>query len=155
MIALDEKVNDTGDNGGNGKQEMQYFDHYLTKDLAALFDSDANIDSKLLAACKQIVLLQATRMTELSFAHCFAIACHREVAMGPGGDTALQRLRGFKQLVHKAAGKDAPMGLPEYPKDVNEFFNKLPDAYNRAFPCDQPPAKSGFDSQNPFVPEDR
>ena len=145
MIALDAKVNGTGDNGGNGKQEMHYFDNYLTKALADLFASEANIDSKLMGACKQIIALQATRMTEKSFAHCIAIACYREGAMGLGGDAALQRLRGFKQLVHKAAGKDAPMGLPEYPKDVNEFFNKLPDAYNRAFPCDQPPAKSGFD----------
>ena len=145
MIALDEKVNDTGDNGGNGKQEMQYFDHYLTKDLAALFDSDANIDSKLLAACKQIVLLQATRMTEPSFAHCIAIACHREGAMGLGGDAALERLRALKKLVERAAGQDAPMGLQEYPKDVNEFFNKLPDAYNMAFPGGQHPAKTGFD----------
>ena len=50
MIALDGKVNGTSDNGGNGKQEMHYFDNYLTKDLADLFASEASIDSKLIGA---------------------------------------------------------------------------------------------------------
>ena len=145
MIALDGKVNGTSDNGGNGKQEMHYFDNYLTKDLADLFASEASIDSKLMGAAKQIIAIRATRMTEKSWAHCIAIACYKESAMGLGGDAALERLRGFKQLVHKAAGKDAPMGLPEYPKDVNEFFNKLPSAYDMAFPGGHPPAKTGFD----------
>ena len=146
MIALDGKVNGTSDNGGNGKQEMLYFDNYLTKNLVDLFASEeASIDSKLMGAAKQIIAIRATRMTEKSWAHCIAIACYKEAAMGLGGDAALERLRGFKQLVHKAAGQGAPMGLQEYPKDVNEFFNKLPDAYNMAFPGGQPPAKSGFD----------
>ena len=146
MIALDGKVNGTSDNGGNGKQEMLYFDNYLTKNLVDLFASEeASIESKLFGAAKQIIAIRATRMSEKSYAHCLAIACHKEAAMKLGGDAALNRLRDLKKIVHKAAGPSAPMGLQEYPKDVNEFFNKLPDAYNMAFPGGQPPAKSGFD----------
>ena len=144
MIALDGKVNGTSDNGGDGKQELQYFDYYLTKDLTDLFASQAPIDIKLMGAAKQIVALRATKMSEKSWAHCVSIVCQKEIGMGLGGDAALEKVRSLKKIVDKAAGQGAPIGLQEYPKDVNELFNKLPDAYHMAFPGGQPPAKTGF-----------
>ena len=140
VAALDARVSGP-DDIGSGKQNMSFYDKYLTHELAKLFSIPGNSEHKLRESAKHLINLRATRMNEKSWAHCLAVTMQTEQF---NGDEKVQILREFKALVEKARGDAPPMGLLEFPAEFHEFRLQEPEGARDAF-GDSEPVPSSFD----------
>ena len=136
---LDAKVNGGQDTSAiNAKQNLLYFDNYLTDALVKLFASDAHTTAKLQATVKHLMALRASKLNEKSWSHILSIVLHTEEM---DGNSKLLKLRELKSLMDKMKFQCSPVELYEFPKDVKHFITTCPDAALEAF-GDSPPVKS-------------
>jgi hypothetical protein len=139
--ALDVKVNGGVSQAGSNKQQFFYFDNYWTQELSDLYASGSSVDVVLRATARHLIALQATKLNEKSMAHCLSMALHTHDL---DGDAKLLYLGKLKKFIDAAKNDCAPVGLVEYPEDVNEFIEKAPEAARAAFGA-TPPVESKFD----------
>lgn len=137
---LENKVNGNGNAPAEAKQNMKYFDKYLSAELAQTIKGN-HFESKLRGGSQQLVHLGAVLLNEKSWAHCLSVLLQLEEV---GSDEKLIHLQTLKDLV-KAGGTNARVGPLEYPEDVGEFIQQHPQLAAAAFGEGQQPVPSEWD----------